>query len=298
MNPNRVFWGLLVSLIGVLWLLGNLGVLNGGFWVEVWRLWPLLLVLWGVSLLIGKGSRASLVFSVISVVIVLAAILGFGWLYNNEKILHRGTEQTTISRDLDSGINAGEVDLKFGATELELDSGTEKFIEGGAQTFTGISVRHTNSDGRQKVVIDQVGTSPFFWGHGGRNSINLKLNETIPYRLNLDTGASKFNLDLSNVEVPTLNINGGATSGVIELGDKADVAEVQISSGASSFTIKVPDGAGLRIDNKSGLSSIDAVGFELQKDENIWQSGNYEVAVKKIRINFSAGASSIKIEKY
>ena len=298
MNSNKVFWGLLFLAVGVLWLLGNLGIISGDFWAEIWRLWPLLLILWGLSLLIGKESRASLVFSVISVVIVLGAIIGFGWLYNNQKILHSDTSSISISESLEAGTSSGQLNLKFGAAKLNIASGTDKFIEGSAETRGGVDISRSTSGATQKVEVDQVGGNPFFWGGRGKNEIDLRLNDSIPFDLNLDTGASQFALDLSSVEVSSLEINGGATSGDIRLSDEADLSKVQISSGASSFDIEVPRGVALRIDNKSGLSSINLKDFSLNKDGNIWQSPDYDTAEKKIEITFTAGASSINISTY
>src|SRR5210317_857070 len=50
MKFRNIFWGIILILIGVLFILQNLNVVDFE-WVRLWRLWPVLLVLWGVSIL-------------------------------------------------------------------------------------------------------------------------------------------------------------------------------------------------------------------------------------------------------
>ncbi len=53
MRVSTLFWGILLVLIGGLFLLNNLGVLDVN-WDTIWRLWPMILVFWGLSILVGK----------------------------------------------------------------------------------------------------------------------------------------------------------------------------------------------------------------------------------------------------
>jgi hypothetical protein len=51
--PRRrgsVVWPLLLIAIGSILLLQNLGLLPGNLWGQIWRLWPLALVLIGLEL--------------------------------------------------------------------------------------------------------------------------------------------------------------------------------------------------------------------------------------------------------
>ncbi|PLW97069.1 MAG: hypothetical protein C0591_07675, partial [Marinilabiliales bacterium] len=50
MKYRNIFWGIILMLIGVLFILQNLNVIDFE-WVKLWRLWPVLLVLWGISIL-------------------------------------------------------------------------------------------------------------------------------------------------------------------------------------------------------------------------------------------------------
>ncbi|MDP2960678.1 MAG: DUF5668 domain-containing protein [candidate division Zixibacteria bacterium] len=44
-NKKPVFTGILLILIGLLFFLHNLGYLSG----DIWRFWPLILIIWGIK---------------------------------------------------------------------------------------------------------------------------------------------------------------------------------------------------------------------------------------------------------
>lgn len=57
-----MFWGTLIIILGVIILLKNLGIITTGVWSV---LWPLLLIMLGVSLLTKKGRQKAYFYSVI-----------------------------------------------------------------------------------------------------------------------------------------------------------------------------------------------------------------------------------------
>ena len=78
MNIWRLFWGILIVAIGVALLFNNIGILPEGFFSNLIQFWPLVLVLWGLSLLFSKNKQAKIAFSVISILLLLA-VLVFSW---------------------------------------------------------------------------------------------------------------------------------------------------------------------------------------------------------------------------
>jgi len=73
LNIGRIFWGLLLVLLGSLLIIDNFGFVSIN-WFDLWRLWPLAIVAAGLSILSVRGiiwKIVSAVFAVLS----LAAIL-------------------------------------------------------------------------------------------------------------------------------------------------------------------------------------------------------------------------------
>ncbi|HSW68012.1 MAG TPA: DUF5668 domain-containing protein, partial [Bacteroidales bacterium] len=54
MNYKKIFWGVTFIVFGLAVILRNLGFIHFE-WYQFWRLWPILLVLWGISMLPVKG---------------------------------------------------------------------------------------------------------------------------------------------------------------------------------------------------------------------------------------------------
>jgi len=67
MKFRNIFWGIILILVGVLFTLENLNIIDFD-WYNLWRLWPVVLVLWGVSILPVKN--------MIKVVLVILVLLG------------------------------------------------------------------------------------------------------------------------------------------------------------------------------------------------------------------------------
>lgn len=56
MSSSHVKWAIALIVIGILALLNNLGFV--AVWSFIWRLWPALLILWGIHLLRRRGTAA------------------------------------------------------------------------------------------------------------------------------------------------------------------------------------------------------------------------------------------------
>jgi len=72
MNLTRVFAGLMLILIGLLWFFESLGLLNIDF--DFSKLWPLLIILLGLAIL-SKNNTVSQVICLLVIIIVLAVVL-------------------------------------------------------------------------------------------------------------------------------------------------------------------------------------------------------------------------------
>ena len=81
MKFSNIFWGVILIFAGVLFILQNLGVINFE-WTYLWRLWPVILILWGVSVLpahsLIKLGLVLLVLGVLGVALIQAVLSALG----------------------------------------------------------------------------------------------------------------------------------------------------------------------------------------------------------------------------
>ncbi len=67
---------LLLIFIGALFLLNNLGLLSWNIWNELWKFWPVVIILLGVQMLLGKSRGAGNLITLLTL-FVLAGILAY-----------------------------------------------------------------------------------------------------------------------------------------------------------------------------------------------------------------------------
>lgn len=293
-NAGSVFWGLLLVAVGTLLLLGNLGWLDVN-WAEVWRLWPLLVIAGGFSVL----ASTHWLWKLLSVLFVLAAIgavilIGTGRYEAGVGVMQKHESSIRVDQDASSGV----VEIKAGASEMNIRSSdsvqlVETILESDSLELNEESIR----DGAtQRVKLSGDGAH-IWWLGPTKNSWDVTLTERLPIDLIVDAGASSINADLSNVRLTLLKLNAGASSTDIKLGDKTDELKVEIDSGASSATIRVPRNSGVSVRFEGGLSSKDFADLK-EVSEGYYRSDEYEAASKKIDMIIDAGLASFKLERY
>lgn len=124
MKANKIIKGLTLILIGIIFLANTFGILEWSVWSNIFKLWPLLLVSLGLSLIL-RGKGLSFLGPLI---ILLAIILGAGAIYMG--INFEGeivSEVKTLSREIVVEVQkAPEAEL---VPEVKTPSETETALE-------------------------------------------------------------------------------------------------------------------------------------------------------------------------
>jgi hypothetical protein len=298
---SRVFWGFLLVLVGGLFLLSNLGVLDWGVWDSIWRAWPIILVLWGVSVLLRPTGRLGAALTAVIAVLAVVGVLAFA--YNAHLRAGEGggygPGEITLAQPLDAGIKNVRLSLTFGAGEIRLDgqaapsqlaSGTLGFI---AKEPT---VTYSASGEAADLRIDMA-SGTWTGSVGPRGPVwNISLNPAPTYSLDLDSGACSAELDLSALRVTSFDLSTGASDTRITFGDPGQNATAELKYGAASATIRVPRSVGVKVRMSSALvgSNLRAQGFA--QSGQTWTSSGYDTKTSHLDIGVSAGVASFDIE--
>ncbi len=135
-------------------------------------------------------------------------------------------------------------------------------------------------------------------GRGGeavpRNS--LALNASIPWEIDFRGGISRLTADLRAGRLSSFEITGGATNATILLPRPEGPTPIRIVGGTSDLTIRRPEGAGVLLRLKGGVSGLvlddrefASVGGEVHLESNATTDARYEVEL-------IGGASKVRIE--
>ena len=308
MSYRKIFWGLLLVLIGILFILKNTGVLFFS-WHSMWQLWPVILILWGISLIPVKD-WIKLVLSLVTVVITFFAIQQYGpkdnhkwnfeWNDRNQRDDNNEDNVTTynnvMSENYDSLTKYAELKLNIGVGNFNISDTTNMLIE----------VKHDNDNANYSMTARaedsltriELSLEKGEFNEGKiRNNVNLKLNPNPIWDLDLNVGAAEVKFDLSGFKTRNLKIQGGASDIDIKIGAALPLTDVKLEAGAASIMVRVPESAGCEIISNTFMSSKDFKGF-IKIGNQKYQTPNFASSTNKIMIDLQAGVARVDVVRY
>jgi hypothetical protein len=293
---------LLLITIGALFLLGNFGYLNWGFWQTIWRFWPVILVLIGVELLVSRSRPllgAVLAIGVIAAVIAVNVFMSGGFV---QPVVGATVESERIVEEL-GNLTSARVDLNAGAAEItlgNLPASSSNLIEADVSMgLTGGQVikRYTGLNGIGDMSLRGEGPPRTFWGNWARNSHDIwdvKLTPDLPLTLRVTTGASSSNIDLTQLNVKDLRLDVGAGSMDVKMPNTGST-KATVKAGAASITVQIPQGMAARIHSQSGLSSISIDEERFPKRGQYYTSNDWDSATNRLDMEIDAGVASVTV---
>jgi hypothetical protein len=265
MRANRLFWPLALVILGVLFLLDNLGILKG---VSIWGIFiPVLLILGGLSVLANSFRYAG-----------------------------RHGETTALSIPLEGSENA-HLKISYGAGQFALGAGAAsgQLLSG---TFDG-GVDHDARRGGGGLDVKLSGPSDFagipWWEFGGGRKWDIHLNGGVPLALDVEVGAAESKIDLTDIRVTDLKLQTGASGTDLWMPARAGQTHAKVSAGVASINIKIPSEVAARIEWEGGLSTIDVDTRRFPQSGKVYQSPNYADAANRIDLRVEMGVGSVQV---
>jgi hypothetical protein len=75
-HGDGILGGLFLVFLGAIFLLNNLGLVPSSIWNQVWKFWPVLLMLLGLRLVAGKNAISRIIISLITL-FAFAGVLAY-----------------------------------------------------------------------------------------------------------------------------------------------------------------------------------------------------------------------------
>ncbi len=222
MKTKNIIWGLILVLIGVLFILKNLDIIYFS-WYSLWKLWPLLLVMIGVTILPVKDG-----IKVVLAIIVLIAAAFFLVSYpdfhnrNNDMSVNNSQDNNQVTR-IPGKLTNGSLKLMTALLPKQI---SHLMLLPAISRLTSrlMSLFEFEKDGnlgRYTYSIKDLGTKReiSIELEEGRiirtdlkNKVSIKLNPNPAWDIKVDVGAANIELDLSSFKIRKLDIDGGASS--------------------------------------------------------------------------------------
>lgn len=307
MKNSNLFWGGILVALGVIFILSNFDFLNFNWW-GIFRLWPMLLILLGVTLLPIKNA-IKIVLTLILLAITIALLLTNTSLYqgrsyryswdfgdNNDYVQEYKRSDQSFFEPYSSDIEEATLDIEAVAGEFIIRGNTDNLVDFRQDGNIGPYVFSTNKEGNHQYLRFEMQNSHFRMKRL-INDVDLQLNDNPVWNINLECGAAKIDLDLSKYKARNIDIQGGASSTHLKLGSLYAKTDVKIESGASSITIAIPEDTGCELTTQTVLSSKNFDGFT-RLERGLYQTDNFESAQNKIYIDVEAAVTSLKVRRY
>jgi hypothetical protein len=306
MKTKNVIWGLVLVMIGVLFILKNMDIIYFN-WYSIWRLWPVILVLIGVAILpVKSGIKIALTLVTLAVAAIILIVSpsfhqrNSGWSFNwddaRKDIDEPGEMDQRIAEAYDTSITSAELKFDAAAGNFRINQSTEELFEFNREGNVGrYNYAIKDLEDRREISIElEEGR---FRNVDLKNNVSMKLNPNPLWDLRIDVGAASLDLDLSSFKINKLDINGGASSITIKLGSLQDQSRIKIDSGASSINIQVPESFACEVRTSTVLSSKDLNGFNRLGD-GTYVTENFSGSSKNIIIEIDAAVSSLQVDRY
>jgi hypothetical protein len=312
-RPRRrggVVGPLILIFLGAIFLLQNTGYLPSNFWMNLWKLWPLVLVLIGIELLLSHRIPWLALAGLAAIVLVIGAAVTSMTVPplssdNSSEAFH-----TSATTDL-NGATRAAVTVRFGAGQLvvgPIDQPQPNALatmtyQGPPQlapqprytpTAGGVGQLEYQSSGRDGPPV----FPPFANGSSQPAHLELNLAPNVPIpSLNIQTGATDARVDLSNLQVSTVDMSIGAATAWVRFPDAAGLTTAHISGGASTVTLEVPQGVAAQIQFHGGLTTlnVDQSRFP-QASDSLYRSPDYDTAANKVDLVIETGATTISVQ--
>ena len=299
MRMSTLFWGVLFVLIGGLFLLNNIGVLNVN-WETIWRLWPMILIFWGISILVGRQRPPWYVvlLMICLMMFMVFAVAATQWFHHDFEYSSGGSYTQTFEEPLAPNTTRATFRLRSGAGRFYIRDTTSQLVKASTEvSFGKYTLSREQTDNSAYVTLDFRGRS-VGWNFGGtKNRADIRLNAAPEWTIQLEVGASSADFDLTPYKVEELRIDAGASSMKVRLGARAEETHVTVKTGVSSTTLQIPESVGCELRMETALSGKRIHGFD-KISNNRYQTANFETATKKIYIDVSAGVSHISVDRY
>jgi hypothetical protein len=306
MKSKHFFWGALFITLGVLTLLNNFYYLNFS-WDDLWKFWPVVLVLWGLAIVVKnvyfKGLLAGASGLLLAFVIFATFKAGtdifadnFNWDSKDFNIsIDNSNNYKSYSEAYDPSIKEAKFHFESGAGSFVIRDTTSDLIAAKTNGIDYDFIVRKNIDEHNVNILLTGQEHHFRFRHGKlRNKAEISLNTSPIWNLDLEIGAASADFDLHQYKTQRIDVSMGAASLKLKLGDNVDESRVNIEGGASSIEVYVPENAGCDIRTDIALSSKSFSEFNRLSDDH-YQTSNFDNAKNKIYLNIQTGVSSVKV---
>ncbi len=254
------FWPIVLIGFGAIMLLANLDLIPAPSLRMLIRLWPVALIVLGLDILVGR--RSPLIGALIGLAAVALVII-FLYLSPQMDFLPSVERKTIpIHTPLENTSSANvALDLDRYATTLDAAVDSDDLFDAVLETYTDVD--YSARGGEHKTIsLNPVNASSFDLDWSASTSGMewvIGLSPMIPLDLSIDVGSGSASLDLFDLMLDKLKVNGGSGSTDLAIPAGGTRYPVDVNGGSGSFDIEIEEDAELEAAFDVGSGSFDVI---------------------------------------
>ncbi len=295
-RPSLV-WPLLLIGLGALLLLQTLGLLSPSLWLALAQLWPVLLILAGLDLLIGRRSaRGVALVGLAGVALIAGALL---WAAVRASQLPPGGVETLIQVPRGATRLSARIDFQTGALRVSALGPSDHLLEGSAQDGPGDTAQqdYAVSAGEGRLRLQQqpdAMLAPFLARRADQAHWDVRLTRGLPLALVVATGAGAATLDLTNLQLTSLDLTSGLGQTVVIFAP-GQTAQAHLRTGLGATMLTLPANTSVRLTVRSGRAQV-RLPLTLSPNGNFYTTAGFDTAKPFLDIELSAGMGSVTVQ--
>ncbi|MEO0265827.1 MAG: DUF5668 domain-containing protein [candidate division WOR-3 bacterium] len=264
LRKGSVWLGVIFILLGILFMLKNLGLFSESVWSYLWKFWPLILILIGLEILISNRILRGIIVLMFLLGVIFLAIRGKPVEKDQRKVVEGENPKVYqfVVKDELKGVkeieikceNLRKVDIKIDGVTGNLLSANLKLMSLGGNSITEDSIKFDLVlEGTRAILLAKnlSGLSKYTWkdvirSENGRYEGTLEIN--VPHGVSLKVENINGDLTLTNFRGNLILldlVNGGM---VVE---NVNASGIELETVNGGVTLKE-----LNVDNKIKINSV------------------------------------------
>jgi hypothetical protein len=182
--------------------------------------------------------------------------------------------------------------IHMGAGELTIQGGAAKLLDADFRATHMPEIVYDANGARGTLEIR--GPKKSGWSNQRENTWKLKFDDKTPLDLVVHLGAGETDLDLSTLELRSLEVHMGVGELKLNLdGDYQRDVAVDVQGGVGRAEIRLPRKIGAQVDAKGGMGSLKARG--LKQENGQYVNAAFEKSKRQVRCKVRGGIGEIEL---
>ncbi len=295
MKSENLVTGTILVLLGLAFLGRNLGILPGIPWSNLWRLWPVFLIVVGLQVLFPKG-KLSVLAPTVLIIAVIIALFGLGPFQRSTVDYGQQLQSIPVAERADVvGLtlrNVGVADLRVAGRELD---GTDAVQYKAERAVID----------RSEVDVSPTITTYYLYGNSSAGSrwfgsttapkVDIALDSNLLWHLDLGIGVGVIQANLIDVDWEKLRVDTGVGQLTVRVAPASWGRSMSVHNGVGSIRLELPAGApvSLQLNTPSFMHNLERMGLQRQGDRYV--STAFEGSDTPLEIRVDGGLSHVAV---